>query len=157
MMTNKECIEHLQRHRLNCKEGSVEAETLDMAIKALESFSKLEGIINDNFETFLKKAVDALTEHPVKGDLISREDAISTILKYFTECERMERLRFTPNLIKQTCADLLSDLPSATSQPKVGRWIPVGDMWRCSECKELSCCQGNFCSDCGIKMEMNEK
>ena len=46
--------------------------------------------------------------------------------------------------------------PLKTEIPKVGRWIPVGDMWRCSECKELSCCQGNFCSDCGAKMEVND-
>ena len=45
-------------------------------------------------------------------------------------------------------------------RPK-GHWIDrweeegcEGDSirWRCSECKELSCCNSNFCGDCGADM-----
>lgn len=36
----------------------------------------------------------------------------------------------------------------------VGKWIKVGDnSYKCSVCDEISCCNGNFCPDCGAKME----
>ena len=36
---------------------------------------------------------------------------------------------------------------------KHGYWIRVGDNSnRCSVCNEISCCQGNYCPDCGSKM-----
>ena len=35
----------------------------------------------------------------------------------------------------------------------VGKWIKVGDnSYRCSVCNEISCCNGNFCPDCGADM-----
>ena len=40
---------------------------------------------------------------------------------------------------------------------KQGHWIKVGyGTWRCSECKEINCCSGNFCPDCGARMEVQE-
>ena len=39
-----------------------------------------------------------------------------------------------------------------------GKWIKVGDnTYRCSRCNEVSCCNGNFCTDCGAKMEGEEE
>ena len=35
---------------------------------------------------------------------------------------------------------------------KTGHWIKYGKLYQCSECKELSCCQGKFCNECGTKM-----
>lgn len=36
---------------------------------------------------------------------------------------------------------------------KHGRWIKVGDSsWECSICHEISCCNGNYCVDCGAQM-----
>lgn len=33
-------------------------------------------------------------------------------------------------------------------------WIKVGDgSFKCSNCNEVSCCQGNYCPDCGMKMK----
>ena len=35
-----------------------------------------------------------------------------------------------------------------------GHWVKVGDSsFKCSNCKEVSCCQANYCPDCGMKME----
>ena len=37
-----------------------------------------------------------------------------------------------------------------------GHWIDAGsndDMWRCSVCKNLSCCYGRYCPSCGAKMD----
>lgn len=43
------------------------------------------------------------------------------------------------------------------SKPKLGKWIQVGDaLYKCSICGEISCCRGNFCPDCGTKMEIQE-
>ena len=38
---------------------------------------------------------------------------------------------------------------------KHGEWEDVnGDetAWRCDQCKEISCCNDNFCSNCGADM-----
>ena len=50
--------------------------------------------------------------------------------------------------------DLIETEPTADVRENVkGEWIKVGDnQWKCSVCKEISCCQGNFCSDCGADM-----
>ena len=38
-----------------------------------------------------------------------------------------------------------------------GKWIKVGDnTYRCSRCNEVSCCNGNFCTDCGARMDEGE-
>ena len=35
-----------------------------------------------------------------------------------------------------------------------GKWEMVGDnAWKCSVCGEISCCRGNYCPDCGARME----
>lgn len=48
--------------------------------------------------------------------------------------------------------------PTIDAEPvKHGKWIKVGDnTYRCSRCNEVSCCNGNFCTDCGARMEMEE-
>ena len=41
-------------------------------------------------------------------------------------------------------------------EPKQGEWIDVngdGSLWKCSACKEQSCCRGTYCPDCGSKMK----
>ena len=38
-------------------------------------------------------------------------------------------------------------------------WIKLNDdqsCYQCSNCKNISCCQGNYCTDCGTKMEIDE-
>lgn len=41
---------------------------------------------------------------------------------------------------------------------KHGRWIKRGDnSWECSVCHEISCCNGNYCVDCGAKMDEVEE
>lgn len=40
---------------------------------------------------------------------------------------------------------------------KHGRWIKRGDnSWECSVCHEISCCNGNYCVDCGARMDEGE-
>lgn len=38
-------------------------------------------------------------------------------------------------------------------------WTKLNDdqsCYQCSNCENISCCQGNYCPDCGAKMEINE-
>ena len=59
----------------------------------------------------IDEAIEALKSEPCE-DTISRQAAIDAILIKYTEYERLKMLHFTPNIIKQECADLLTDLPS---------------------------------------------
>ena len=44
--------------------------------------------------------------------------------------------------------------PEATSR---GHWIPMEyDTFKCSICGETSCCEANYCPDCGARMEERE-
>ena len=48
-----------------------------------------------------------------------------------------------------------ADLCTVEVEPvKRGKWEKVGDnSYKCSNCSEVSCCKGNYCPDCGAKME----
>ena len=63
-MTNEECIEHLQRHRLNCKEGSIEAETLDTAIKAMQTVDRIKTACTTlKADDFSEEVCEAINEY----------------------------------------------------------------------------------------------
>lgn len=49
----------------------------------------------------------------------------------------------------------INRLPTIEAEPiRHGKWIKVGDnTYRCSRCNEVSCCNGNFCTDCGARMD----
>jgi hypothetical protein len=50
-------------------------------------------------------------------------------------------------------SEVIKALPYVKPQePKTGHWIKYGKLYQCSECEELSCCQGKFCNECGAKM-----
>lgn len=48
----------------------------------------------------------------------------------------------------------IEEQPTIDAEPiRHGKWIKVGDnTYRCSRCNEVSCCNGNFCTDCGARM-----
>ena len=68
-------------------------------------------------------------------------------------------------------ADMVSELPSVTAQPEVGRWIYDKniDNWKCSECGETPKTMGycgsaafmaehfKYCNHCGCKMQEVEE
>ena len=55
-------------------------------------------------------------------------------------------------------ADMVSELPSVTPTPKMGRWISNAEddlkisEYTCSNCKGLSDEDSDFCPKCGAKM-----
>ena len=54
---------------------------------------------------------------------------------------------------------LVEDAPTIDAVPVVhGRWIKLAeasewDQKRCSVCGDVACCQGNYCMNCGAKMD----
>lgn len=68
--------------------------------------------------------------------------------------ERSEALRIATKYHDLMLAYELAELPTVdVPERNVGKWIKVGDnSYRCSVCNEISCCNGNFCPDCGADM-----
>ena len=90
----------------------------------------------------------ALEQYPC-NDCISRQDVLDIISKY--EESDDERGGFYIGNTDNVVLDI-RDLQPVTPQPKTGHWIKYGKLYQCSECKELSCCQGKFCNECGTQM-----
>lgn len=64
---------------------------------------------------------------------------------------------YHPN--KDDILEKINELIDAVNafEPKHGQWIKRGDnSWECSVCHEISCCNGNYCVDCGAKMNGGE-
>lgn len=61
--------------------------------------------------------------------------------------------RCTTTATTQTSMVYLIQPTADVPERNVGKWIKVGDnSYRCSVCDEVSCCNGNFCPDCGADM-----
>lgn len=53
--------------------------------------------------------------------------------------------------------DVVKDLPSAQPEQKTGKWIFIGDGYKCSECKSVyswwaDSQTSNYCPNCGTEM-----
>ena len=77
------------------------------------------------------------------GDLISRQAVINIMANtnFWLSADNWKELM-----------EAIDSVPSIHPQPKTGHWIKYGKVYQCSECEELSCCQGKFCNECGTKM-----
>jgi hypothetical protein len=57
------------------------------------------------------------------------------------------------------CFRYVDDADTIDAEPvRHGRWLrldeaPEWDQRRCSECGDISCCQRNYCPNCGAKMD----
>ena len=55
--------------------------------------------------------------------------------------------------------ELADEQPAMDAEPvRHGRWLrldeaPERDQRRCSECGDISCCQRNYCPNCGARMD----
>lgn len=79
------------------------------------------------------------------GDTIYRQAAIDTI----------NELHDKPNAWLDLAIDALENLPSAQTDRKKGRWIPMsnGTYYKCSECGYARMKgDDNFCKECGTDM-----
>lgn len=82
------------------------------------------------------------------SDLISRQAAIKAI-EDLQDCYN----GFSDTYDKACIIGVIEEVPPI--EPiKHGRWIKRGDnSWECSVCHEISCCNGNYCVDCGARMD----
>lgn len=95
------------------------------------------------------------------SDYISREAAKLAVVDVAQSRENGfqwgEEVTFTPSKI----IGLIDKIPAADVRPVVrGKWIDVngdGSLFRCSVCKEDSCCNGNYCSPCGADMREDQQ
>lgn len=77
-----------------------------------------------------------------------------TIYQFFDVCGDNEEVPMSDKdkLLLEVNKAICNNLKALDPQPKTGHWIKYGKLYQCSECKELSCCQGKFCNECGMKM-----
>ena len=93
-------------------------------------------------------------------DCISREAVKEMLTEEWTKYMPMEL-----DINLSFVLEKISEMPSVTPQPKIGRWIDIWDkndysistQGRCNRCEQVSDRPlGNFCKWCGAKMEVEE-
>ena len=63
-----------------------------------------------------------------------------------------------PIFFKPVIAEVINVLLMDAEEARHGKWEQVGDnTYRCSVCGEISCCNSQFCSECGAKMDEVEE
>lgn len=92
-----------------------------------------------NISVMCKDILEYLEQEPCE-DAISRQAVLDCLTA--TGLKKYDFILNARNKIKS--------LPSVN--PQTGHWIKYGKLYQCSECKELSCCKGKFCNECGTKM-----
>ena len=126
----------------------------EMGVKALEQ-TELNSSYN-SVKTELKPRTN-LAE--TSQDCISRAAALEEFEQY---AENRNSKMYVDTII-----DILTDLPSVTPQPKVGKWIKTYEpndaepfiLWECSECQntERGRRRSKYCPNCGAKMEVEDE
>lgn len=52
----------------------------------------------------------------------------------------------------------IAQLPAVDAAPvRHGHWIDCDGQYECSECHNISCCKGKYCTDCGSMMIEGEQ
>lgn len=122
------------------------------ADKLLNDYEELADcdFIHPLYENTLRDIIDDAPTVEVCEDCISRAEAVRIAESYYHTEQVVEEIR---------------ELPSVTPQPKIGHWIEYpnewGDNWQyskyeCSVCHCLKPFHGDFCPNCGAKMEVKE-
>ena len=112
------------------------------------TFRTKEGV--RDFEA-LEMAIKALSQEP-SGDAISRQAVKDCIDGY-------SQMIIRPNELKE----YIDRLPPVNPQPKTGHWIYICNsavnglkIVKCSECGKRTYGRGNYCPNCGCKMEVEK-
>lgn len=113
----------------------------------------------------IKDMPSALEQDPCE-DAISRQAALESIKNLYPDmpivnifnAKRKWLEKYAPYF---ECENAIEQLPSVTSQQKMGRWKPYDGSWyECSECGAIREAVGyfeNFCPNCGAKMQEVEE
>ena len=87
-----------------------------------------------------------------KDDTISRKVAIK-VINYVRDICGMDNLDDYRNIL----VECFKVMPPAHSEQKTGKWIFIGDGYKCSECKSVyswwaDSQTSNYCPNCGTEM-----
>lgn len=149
-MTKKEAIYLLRNTAWLTPSGTLESveEAVYMAIEALERMDTHQCV----------KPTHECVEKQVKGELISREDAIDALNEYFARIGKLKRRGLTKGekAISLDTVGTIKTLPSA--EPKTGKWIEESDnhghsSYFCSRCGTQEGEPSGFCPNCGARMK----
>lgn len=135
-MTREEAIKELKDFKDDSWDGMPE-EVIDIAIKALEQEPCKDAISRQAVLVGLASIAKAKAKSDAQKSLMGR-------VMFFAE-----------------------RLPSVTPEPKIGHWIMTGDYHasafgnieyvKCSCCREYSLEEGNYCPNCGAKMQEDKE
>lgn len=99
----------------------------------------------------INMAIKALEQPEPCVDVVSREAAIDVIISFFKLTDYNESA--------YAVRTVLGDLPPVTPKQRTGKWIKITNtLYKCDQCGAVQL-KGNYCKDCGAKMEgtNNEK
>lgn len=102
----------------------------------------------------LGMAINVLKQQPCE-DCISRQAVKETIFIQGS-AEKLE-IDFAKLLLLQRA---IKALPSVTPQPKIGKWVDIGNeglVFKCSLCGDKNMIESHFCPNCGARMEAETK
>ena len=107
-------------------------------------------------------------EGDIMARLIDADKFLSSMIKRFKCVPLIGRNDYDCESLKQ----MLIEAPTVDAVPVVhGRWVPSMEEMEdgfgethmiqtgveCSVCGHYSCCGGNFCKDCGARMNLKEE
>lgn len=134
-MTREKAIKQFETLLLHvdtdCVMGMETTEAINMAIKALEQPEPCE---------------DAVSRKAVKDGFVEMCSLI---------CPYTEKQRHTMcgSCLLGTAFDVLEAIQPVTPKQRTGKWIKVANtLYKCDQCGTVQL-KGNYCKDCGAKME----
>jgi len=117
----------------------------------LQMIKDEDGFLSDNIVKAHKMAIKALEQEPCE-DAIGRSDMLDAIGHGTT---------YTSEELQK----IIKALPSVNPQPKTGHWLRTGEVdvfydlpsYECSKCGQTSLENGDYCPNCGAKMQEVEE
>ena len=152
-MTNKEAIKWLIRPTITTtgEAEGMQKKQLDayyMAIKALQEKEMYDNIPNNLLAKDEKKALSDQCAKNAQSDLISRADAIKTVISWLP---KEHHLMLKGTLALEDIVNALYSVPSVSAE-RVGEWLHRWSEVECSNCGEFYKEEYNYCPNCGVRM-----
>ena len=128
--------------------------TREKAIKQFETlllYVDTDCVMGMETTEAINMAIKALEQPEPCEDAVSREAAIDAIISFFKLTDYNESA--------YAVRTVLGDLPPVTPKQRTGKWIKITNtLYKCDQCEAVQL-KGNYCKDCGAKMEgtNNEK
>lgn len=138
---------------------------------------EIDEAVNMAIETLEQEETSQNLTKPNKSDLISRQDAIDTVMGFMPSlttpdgCGQFDREIFEAQAMFVDIGQALNKLPFAQPERKTGKWIVLDECSNegvyCSECHKkvlkidysntMKCKNFKFCPNCGADMRGDEE